>query len=59
MGLGDPDLLDDGGGGMVGAASSGGASANVFCSICLESVMNDGDRSTARLQCGHQFHLGR
>lgn len=59
MGLVVPDLLDDGGGGMVGPAISGGASANVFCSICLESVISDGDRSTARLQCGHQFHLGR
>ncbi|XP_008800817.2 E3 ubiquitin-protein ligase RFI2-like isoform X1 [Phoenix dactylifera] len=29
----------------------------VACSICLETVTSDGDRSTARLQCGHQFHL--
>lgn len=28
------------------------------CSICLELVLNQGDRSTARLQCGHEFHLG-
>ncbi|KAJ3669516.1 hypothetical protein LUZ60_011466 [Juncus effusus] len=29
----------------------------VSCSICLEVVAFGGDRSTARLQCGHEFHL--
>lgn len=37
----------------------GGASSTVItCSICLEHVSIGGDRSTANLQCGHQFHLG-
>ncbi|WOL16451.1 hypothetical protein Cni_G25238 [Canna indica] len=30
---------------------------HVACSICLDAVKSDGDRSTARLQCGHEFHL--
>lgn len=30
----------------------------VLCSICLELVVDDGTRSKAKLQCGHQFHLG-
>ncbi|KFK37508.1 hypothetical protein AALP_AA4G266400 [Arabis alpina] len=29
----------------------------VSCSICLELVVDDGTRSKAKLQCGHQFHL--
>ncbi|KAL0641149.1 hypothetical protein Bca4012_102945 [Brassica carinata] len=29
----------------------------VSCSICLELVVDDGSRSVAKLQCGHQFHL--
>ncbi|PKI74025.1 hypothetical protein CRG98_005503 [Punica granatum] len=29
----------------------------VSCSICLEVVADNGDRSWAKLQCGHQFHL--
>uniref|UniRef100_A0A1J3EX60 RING-type domain-containing protein n=1 Tax=Noccaea caerulescens TaxID=107243 RepID=A0A1J3EX60_NOCCA len=29
----------------------------VSCSICLELVVDDGTRSRAKLQCGHQFHL--
>ncbi|KAL0387416.1 UNVERIFIED_CONTAM: E3 ubiquitin-protein ligase RFI2 [Sesamum radiatum] len=56
MGLGDADLLDDGdGGGGKGAEE---AAAAVSCSICLEVVTDNGDRSWAKLQCGHQFHLG-
>ncbi|KAL2345662.1 hypothetical protein Fmac_006947 [Flemingia macrophylla] len=31
--------------------------ASVPCSICLEPVTDNGDRSWAKLQCGHQFHL--
>ncbi|KAK4748817.1 hypothetical protein SAY87_015403 [Trapa incisa] len=27
------------------------------CSICLEVVSDNGDRSWAKLPCGHQFHL--
>jgi len=31
----------------------------VSCSICLDAVLAAaGERSTARLQCGHEFHLG-
>ncbi|KAK9291969.1 hypothetical protein L1049_019921 [Liquidambar formosana] len=53
MGLEDADVLDDGdgGGGKAFCASS------VSCSICLEVVTDNGDRSWAKLQCGHQFHL--
>ncbi|CAN7062765.1 unnamed protein product [Brassica oleracea var. botrytis] len=29
----------------------------ISCSICLELVVDDGSRSCAKLQCGHQFHL--
>lgn len=29
----------------------------VLCSICLEIVASGGDRSTAQLKCGHEFHL--
>ncbi|RAL52640.1 hypothetical protein DM860_007408 [Cuscuta australis] len=52
MGLGDVDLLEEpglGGGDKVSAA--------VSCSICIEAVTDNGDRSWAKLQCGHQFHL--
>jgi hypothetical protein len=30
----------------------------VSCSICLDSVGEDGGTSMAKLQCGHEFHLG-
>ncbi|XP_073277998.1 E3 ubiquitin-protein ligase RFI2-like isoform X3 [Primulina huaijiensis] len=58
MGLGDLGILDDGdeGGGGEGKAAAAAAAA-VSCSICLEAVMDNGDRSWAKLQCGHQFHL--
>ncbi|KAK4751128.1 hypothetical protein SAY87_004610 [Trapa incisa] len=48
MGLkseGDRSSDDDGGG------------KSVPCSICLEVVTDNGDRSWAKLTCGHQFHL--
>jgi hypothetical protein len=33
--------------------------AAVSCSICLDVVLAaGGERATARLQCGHEFHLG-
>jgi hypothetical protein len=33
--------------------------AAVSCSICLDAVLAAfGERSTARLHCGHEFHLG-
>lgn len=63
MGLGNDDLsvvdesADDagvGGGGGTGGKGFG----LVSCSICLEVVADNGDRSWAKLQCGHQFHLG-
>ncbi|KAL2231242.1 UNVERIFIED_CONTAM: E3 ubiquitin-protein ligase RFI2 [Sesamum indicum] len=56
MGLGDADLLDDGDGGGGGGKGAEEAAA-VSCSICLEVVTDNGDRSWAKLQCGHQFHL--
>lgn len=30
----------------------------VTCSICLEAVTGNKDRSKVKLQCGHEFHLG-
>lgn len=58
MGLNDVDLTDDGdGGGRDGGGGEDKASA-VACSICLEAVTDNGDRSWSKLQCGHQFHLG-
>ncbi|KAJ6852654.1 uncharacterized protein M6B38_253875 [Iris pallida] len=29
----------------------------IYCSICLDIVRFGGKRSTAKLQCGHEFHL--
>ncbi|CAN4111066.1 unnamed protein product [Withania somnifera] len=55
MGLNDVDLTDDGDG-LDGGAGEDKAST-VACSICLEAVADNGDRSWAKLQCGHQFHL--
>ncbi|KAH9755246.1 RING-type domain-containing protein [Citrus sinensis] len=61
MGLGsndDDDLVVDDGDGDVGDCDSRGKSfGTVSCSICLELVTDNGDRSWAKLQCGHQFHL--
>ncbi|KAJ6683064.1 hypothetical protein OIU74_021173 [Salix koriyanagi] len=50
----DGDGDGDGGGGRLNGKSYGGS---VSCSICLEVVTDNGDRSWAKLQCGHQFHL--
>ncbi|KAG9443789.1 hypothetical protein H6P81_015129 [Aristolochia fimbriata] len=52
MGLGKTDLCDDRGGDEVAVVASA-----VSCSICLDAVTDNGDRSTAKLQCGHEFHL--
>ncbi|XP_068661149.1 E3 ubiquitin-protein ligase IPI1-like [Aristolochia californica] len=52
MGLGKTNLCDDRGGDVVSVVAS-----TVSCSICLDSVTDNGDRSTAKLQCGHEFHL--
>lgn len=58
MGLNGVDLTDDGdgGGGDVGGGED--KASVVSCSICLEAVTDNGDRSWSKLQCGHQFHLG-
>ncbi|CAI0459860.1 unnamed protein product [Linum tenue] len=48
-------IADDGG--EVGGGGYGKSLGSVSCSICLEVVMDTGDRSWAKLQCGHQFHL--
>ncbi|XVF21967.1 hypothetical protein REPUB_Repub12eG0134200 [Reevesia pubescens] len=32
-------------------------SSEVSCSICLDLVSDNGGRSRAKLQCGHEFHL--
>ncbi|XP_010524866.1 PREDICTED: uncharacterized protein LOC104802795 [Tarenaya hassleriana] len=53
--FGDNDLADDGGG--CDSRDGVDGSASVACSICLETVADNGDRSWAKLQCGHQFHL--
>lgn len=50
MEFGDLDRVDDGGG--------FGKALAAVCTICLEIVTDDGDRSSAKLRCGHQFHLG-
>ncbi|XP_024966871.1 E3 ubiquitin-protein ligase RFI2 [Cynara cardunculus var. scolymus] len=34
-----------------------GCSSSVPCSICFDLVIDDGERSTAKLHCGHKFHL--
>ena len=51
----ESDSVGGGEGGGCGGKSYGGS---VSCSICLEVVADNGDRSWAKLQCGHQFHLG-
>ncbi|OVA00212.1 zinc finger protein [Macleaya cordata] len=52
MGSGDPDLVEDEG-------SGGGSSdaSSVQCSICFDVVTDNGERSRAKLYCGHEFHL--
>ncbi|PON34483.1 43kDa postsynaptic protein [Parasponia andersonii] len=61
MGLGSDDdvVVDDGDGGCGGGGGGGGKSCggSISCSICLDVVADNGDRSWAKLQCGHQFHL--
>ncbi|XVE63068.1 hypothetical protein DITRI_Ditri06bG0170100 [Diplodiscus trichospermus] len=68
MGLGSKGggdvVVDDGDAGGGGSVSDGGdcgkggkSFGSVSCSICLETVADNGDRSWAKLQCGHQFHL--
>ncbi|KAI5587234.1 hypothetical protein POPTR_005G024700v4 [Populus trichocarpa] len=60
MGLGNSGndvIVDDGGGGGGGGLNGKSFGGSVSCSICLEVVTDNGDRSWAKLQCGHQFHL--
>ncbi|KAL7003104.1 hypothetical protein U1Q18_004261 [Sarracenia purpurea var. burkii] len=53
MGFEDPVLLDD----DDDEDDGGRKASSVSCSICLEVVADVGDRSWAKLQCGHRFHL--
>ncbi|KAI4349948.1 hypothetical protein L6164_010487 [Bauhinia variegata] len=59
MGLGNDDdvLVDDTDGGGGDTGGGGKSFGSVSCSICLDVVADNGDRSWAKLQCGHQFHL--
>ncbi|KAK1664756.1 hypothetical protein QYE76_052915 [Lolium multiflorum] len=51
-------LGGDGEGGDGAAEEGERPAAVVSCSICLDAVITGGDeRSTAKLQCGHEFHL--
>ncbi|KAF7805087.1 E3 ubiquitin-protein ligase RFI2-like isoform X1 [Senna tora] len=54
LGIDDDVVVDDGDG---DTAAGGKSFGSVSCSICLEVVADNGDRSWAKLQCGHQFHL--
>ncbi|KAL9267591.1 E3 ubiquitin-protein ligase RFI2-like protein [Drosera capensis] len=54
MGFDETDGVDDEVSGKGLLLSS---STSVSCSICLEVVADKGERSWAKLQCGHQFHL--
>ncbi|KAJ6793300.1 hypothetical protein M6B38_111965 [Iris pallida] len=51
MDLEKPDLSEE----MKSSATS--LSSASSCSICLELVL-DRERATAKLHCGHEFHLG-
>lgn len=62
MGLGNNEnvVVDDTDGSGCGVAGGGkSCCGSVSCSICLEVVTDNGDRSWAKLQCGHHFHLGK
>ncbi|CAH2057621.1 unnamed protein product [Thlaspi arvense] len=54
------DSAADNGGCVPGKRGNEDSSSpvEVSCSICLELVVDDGTRSRAKLQCGHEFHLG-
>jgi hypothetical protein len=42
------------------APGDGGGGGAAACSICLDAVLARGaGRSVAKLQCGHEFHLGQ
>jgi hypothetical protein len=47
----------DGGGGAARGVEP--IVSGAHCSICLDLVSDSGGRSRAKLQCGHEFHLGK
>ncbi|MED6131421.1 hypothetical protein PIB30_009901 [Stylosanthes scabra] len=63
MGLGmmiddeDRKVVEDGGEGGGDGGATKSFDSSVSCSICLDAVIDNGDRSLAKLKCGHQFHL--
>jgi len=59
MGLGNEEEDDNNNHNHNKVVDDGSKSlGSVSCSICLEVVTDNGDRSFAKLLCGHQFHLG-
>ncbi|XXG78813.1 hypothetical protein AAC387_Pa08g2671 [Persea americana] len=48
---------EGGGGDRKGELFGCGRGSSAICSICLECVVDRGERSIAKLQCGHEFHL--
>ncbi|KAJ6800975.1 uncharacterized protein M6B38_201430 [Iris pallida] len=54
MGLGELELSAEKKESPPAAAA---AVEEIYCSICLDVVKSGGKRSTAKLQCGHEFHL--
>lgn len=58
MGLGNEEEDDNNNHNHNKVVDEGSKSlGSVSCSICLEVVTDNGDRSFAKLLCGHQFHL--
>ncbi|CAH8259458.1 unnamed protein product [Arabidopsis lyrata] len=55
--FGDNDLADEGSAADGDSRDEGDGFGSVACSICLETVVKNGDRAWANLQCDHQFHL--
>lgn len=49
----------DGDGGVGGARGAEPQVSGVHCLICSDLVSDNGGRSRAKLQCGHEFHLGK
>ena len=50
-------VVMDGDGDGVGVVEP--QASGVPCSICWDLVLDNGGRSRAKLQCGHEFHLGK
>ena len=50
-------VMDDDGGGCV-ELTFHGEIFFLFYSICLDSVIENGEKSWAKLQIAHEFHLG-